>query len=263
MYLSLTSSVVTVIQSSYLPSALCFLTRQPSFETIQFALELAQNLSFIDVFIIADDSNYTNPLMMSSTVRFLQFNETLPIHFGFQQSNIFGSNKLCSAWDKALYYFSRQSTDHSFVWFIEEDVFIPSIQAFLSLHELYSSSSDLVTPNIEYNTDGNLNNWYHWPLAPGTFMLPWAHSMVCAMGCSRRLLSSVNEYAQWRGHLTFLEFFFHTLAIHDNRMKVVTPFELNTIVYRYNYKLEEIQAKPYNWWHPLKDFNQQRSWRNW
>jgi hypothetical protein len=258
----LTSSVVTISQSSYSPSALCFLTQRPSFDTIQFALELAQNLSFIDVFIIVDDNNYTNPLLISSTVRFLQFNETVLMYYGFHRANFAGVCKPCSAWDKALYYFSRQSTHHSFVWFIEEDVFIPSITAFLSLHKFYSSSYDLVTPDIEYNTNGNLDSWFHWPLAPGTFILPWAHGMVCAMGCSRRLLSAVNEYVQWQGQLAFIEFFFHTSAIHDNQMKVVTPVELNPIVYRYDYPFEQIQAKPYSWWHPLKNVNQQREWRS-
>jgi hypothetical protein len=257
----LTSSVVTILKSSYSPSALCFLTGQPSFETIQFALELAQNLSFIDVFIIVDDNKYTNPLLISSTVRSLQFDETVLMHYGFQQANVVGVSKPCSAWDKALYYFSRQSTHHSFVWFIEDDVFIPSIKAFLSLHQLYSSSYDLVTPDIDINTNGNLGSW-HWPLVPGTFIIPWAKGMVSAVGCSRRLLSAVNEYARWRGHLTFIEFFFHTLAIHDNQMKVVIPVELNTVVYRYDYPFEQIQAKPYSWWHPLKNFNQQTEWRN-
>ncbi len=258
----LTSSVVTISESSYSPSALCFLTRRPSFDTIQFVLELAQNLSFIDVFIIVDDNNYNNPLLISSTVQFLQFNETVLMHYGFHRANIVGTRRPCSAWDKALYYFSRQSTHYSFVWFIEEDVFIPSITAFLSLHQLYSSSYDLVTPDIKYNINGDSASWYHWRLVPGAFILPWAHGLVCAMGCSRRLLSAVNEYVQWRGHLIFIEIFFHTLAIHDNQMKVVAPVELNALVFRYKYAFEQIQAKPYNWWHPLKNVNQQREWRN-
>jgi hypothetical protein len=257
----LTSSVVTDFQSSYSPSALCFLTRRPSFETIRFAFELAQNLSFIDVFIIVDDNNYTNPLLISSTVRFLQFNETVLRHYGFRGANIIGTGRPCSAWDKALYYFSRQSTHHSFVWFIEDDVFIPSIKAFLSLHRLYSSSYDIVTPPVAYNINGKTNYWF-WPTVPGTFVPPWANAMVCSIGCSRRLLSAVNEYAQWRGHLVFIEFIFHTLAIHDDQMKVVTPFELEPVVFRYKYALEHIKAKPYNWWHPIKNFNQQREWRN-
>ncbi|CAF3349038.1 unnamed protein product [Rotaria sp. Silwood2] len=257
------SPIINTIYSSHSRSALCFLTRQPSSETVEFALELAQNISSIDVFIIVDNNTVITLPILSSTVQFLQFNETICTKYGFQQANVFGSGKICSAWDKALYYFSRHSNHHSFVWFVEEDVFIPSIQAFLSLHELYSSSYDLVTADIEYNINGNLTSWYHWYLAPGTFVLPWAHGMVCAIGCSRRLLLAVNEYVQWRGHLIFIEFLFHTLSIQDNNMKVVTPLELDTIIYRNKYTFEQIQARPNNWWHPIKNFDQQREWRKW
>ncbi|CAF3743259.1 unnamed protein product [Rotaria socialis] len=44
-------------------------------------------------------------------------------------------------------------------------------------------------------------------------------------------------------------------------MKVVTPFELNTIKYRDKYTFEQIKSRPNNWWHPINNFNQQREWR--
>jgi hypothetical protein len=96
---------MNTLQSSHPLSALCFLTRQPASETVQFAIELAENISFIDVFIIVDDNTYTNLKMPSSTVRFLQFNETVCIKYGFQEAGVVGIGKSCSAWDKALYYF--------------------------------------------------------------------------------------------------------------------------------------------------------------
>ncbi|CAF3997439.1 unnamed protein product, partial [Rotaria sp. Silwood1] len=80
--------------------------------------------------------------------------------------------------------------------FVEEDIFIPSIQAFLSLHKLYSSSYDFVTADIEYNIKKNLTSWYPWYLALGTFVLPWSHEIVCAMDCRRSLSLTVNEYVQ-------------------------------------------------------------------
>jgi hypothetical protein len=45
-------------------------------------------------------------------------------------------------------------------------------------------------------------------------------------------------------------------------MKVITPYELNTIVYRTTYSFEQIQEKPNNWWHPIKSFERQDKWRN-
>jgi hypothetical protein len=256
-------SIKGTIYNSQSSSAICFLTRQPSAETIQFALQLAQRIpSSIDVFIVVDDNTVTLPLIASSTLRFLQFNETVSTNDGFQEVNTFGTGRKCSAWDKALYYFSKVSIHHSFVWFVEDDVFIPSVQAFISLHELYSSSYDLVTPGIMYNTDGHLDGWQHWPLAVEAFSLPWVAGMACAIGCSRRLLTLVDEYAQWRGQLAFLEFFFHTLAIQDSRMKIVAPPELITIVYSQEYTFEAAQARPNNWWHPMKNRTRQKEWRD-
>ena len=117
---------------------------------------------------------------------------------GFFKSNQLKSKQGCLAWDKALYFFTNVARDYSFVWFVESDVFIPSVQAFISLHELYSPSNDLVTADNVHNFDGRLKDWPHWYLALDTLPLPWAKSMVCAMGCSRRLLSAVDEYARWR-----------------------------------------------------------------
>ncbi len=170
----LISPIMNTLQASHLPSALCFLTRQPSSEIVQFAVELAKQIPFIDVFLLVDNNAYsTNLLNTSSPIQMLQFNETVCRKYGFQgANNIFGFGESCLAWDKALYYFSRQSTHHSFVWFVEEDVFIPSIQAFLSLHELYSLSYDLVTPSISYNVNGHLHSWPHWYAVPGQFVIP-------------------------------------------------------------------------------------------
>lgn len=255
----LVSPISSILNSR---SAVCFLTQQPSFETLKFSRELAQDVSSIDVFISVDNNSWIIPSTTLPNLRFLQINESICNKYHFKESGSFGSGKTCLAWDKALYYFSKHTTHHSFVWFLEEDVFIPSIQAFLALHDLYSSSHDLITSAIEYNINGDLSSWFHWYLAPGTFALPWAHSMVCAVGCSRRLLSAVNEYVKWRGHLTFVEFLFHTLAIQNN-MKIINPFELDTISYRRKYTYENIKARPNNWWHPVKNLTQHAEWRHW
>ena len=254
--------MINTVNSSSRSSAVCFLTRQPSLQVAQFASQLAQHIPHIEVFILADDDNASLPIPATSNVRLLQIDAALSIQNGFREANVFGTNKSSSAWDKAIYYFSEVSTQYPFVWFVEEDVFIPSVQAFLSLHELYSPAHDLVTTELYYNKNGNLNSWYHWPWAPGMFVLPWGRGMVCAVGCSRRLLSHVSEYARWRGELTFIEFLFHTIVIQDREMKMVTPTELNTILYRETFKFEQIKARPNNWWHPVKNLNLHDEWRN-
>ena len=245
-------------------SALCFLTTWPANETIDFALELADRATFIDVFIIVDD-NSTQPLpvLQSTAVEFLTFNDSVCTTSGFFKSNQLESKQGCLAWDKALYFFTNVARDYSFVWFVESDVFIPSVQAFISLHELYSPSNDLITADNVHNVDGRLEDWPHWYLALDTLPLPWAKSMVCAMGCSRRLLSVVEEYARRHGHIVYIELIFHTLALQHPEMKVVTPAELSTVVYRTDYAWEHITARPFNIWHPVKDLKQQPTWRRW
>ncbi|CAF4515049.1 unnamed protein product [Rotaria sp. Silwood1] len=184
-------------------SAICFLTRQSSPQMVEFAFELAQNIPSVDVFVIVDNSTHTTLPILSSMLRFLQFSDTICTKYGFQRANVADS--------------------------VEEDVFISSIQAFLSLHELYSSYYDFVTAEVEYNIHGNSTEWPRWRLASGTFILPWAHGMVCAMGY--------------------------------NHMRIVTPLELDTIVYRENYTFEQIQARPNNWWYSINNFDQQKEWR--
>ena len=262
--LVLVTPTLAVGSRPYSTSAVCFLTATPSHQIIRFARQLADasSSSSLDVFIVVDNSNFAAPIDDSTTVRFLQFNDTVCWEHGFSKSNWAGIGRDCSAWDKALYFFARVSVHHHFVWFIEEDVFIPSIQSFLSLHELYRTSADLVARGIEYNFDGRMGSWYHWPLAQETFSLPWTNSMVCAVGCSRRLLSAVDEYARWRGELAFIELLFPTLAFQSRQMKVVTPMELSAVVFRGSYNWEQIQRKPYDWLHPIKIQEIQRQWRD-
>ena len=242
-------------------SAISFLTWRPTFDTVEFIHHLARNLSTFDIFLVIDDDRHGTEHIDRSLVQILQFNETVCVQNGYIGANQFGTGKDCSAWDKALYFFSKHFVQHRFVWFIEEDVFLPSVEAFLAVHQLYSSSNDLIVPNVNYILNGSTKRWYHARRLVDAFVLPWSHGMVCAMGASRRLLSAVDEFVQWRGHLVFIEFLFHTLVLHDPQLKVVAPTELSSIVYRKYYSLLIVEKARNNWWHPVKDIAQQRQWR--
>ena len=258
----LTSSAHLVTAPSSSLSAVAFLTARPSLETIYFAQQLTGDISFIDVYVIIDDNNVSFSQWKSARLRFLQFNETVCNEFGFRRSNLAGIRRACSAWDKAIYFFARVSLQYRFVWFVEDDVFIPSTQAFLSLHHLYSSNNDLIAADIQYGPDGNLHGWFHTHLIANEFTLPWCNGIVSGVGLSRRLLSAADEYVRWRGHLPFIEFLFHILVVQDGQMKVVIPPELATIVYRTTYSFEKVLAAPNNWWHPVKLADQRFQWRH-
>lgn len=243
------------------PSAITFLTYRPSLETIRFALQLAQDIPSVDVHVVVDDNNFSFLQPNSSLLRFLLFNETVCNQSDFHGSNIAGIKRACSAWDKALYFFARIALHYRFVWFIEDDVFIPSTRAFLAIHQLYSSTNDLVIPAVQYILDGNIRRWDHAHLLANEFPLPWLKGMVAGVGLSRRLLSAVDEHVRWRGHLPFIEFLFPILAFRDEQMKIVSPPELAKIVYRTSYSFEQILAAPNDWWHPVKIVDQRQQWR--
>ncbi|CAF2094040.1 unnamed protein product [Rotaria magnacalcarata] len=196
----------------------------------------------------------------SSKVHYIQLNETICSKYGFLGASQ-PDKKTCSAWDKALYYFSKLNTYHKFVWFVESDVLIPSSRAFFALHELYSTWADLVSGANGVDVDGTLRSWALWQTAVDTFIPPWSFSMVSAVGCSRRLLSMINQYVAWRGQLPYIEVLFQTIAVQNAEIIRVTPFELSTIKYRIFFNLEQLEAKPNNWWHPVKNPRLKKIWR--
>jgi hypothetical protein len=244
-------------------SAVCFLTETPAFDTLRFAEKLTQSaIQYdMDVFIMID-VNYINAsgVNVSSDVRLLQISNQECIKYGYQNTiSLLPRWREITSWDKALLYFSELNKSYSFVWLIEKDVFIPSVQAFYSLHELYSHTSDLIIPHNEINLLADSSYW-HWRMAVGKFIPPWSCSMANAVGFSRRMLIAMDEFIQWLGEIPFHEFFFNTLAMQSN-MTTVVPTELDTIVFQRVHTLDDVQNQPNNFWHPVKDLKKQQNWR--
>jgi hypothetical protein len=236
-------------------SALCFLTSKPTSETLQFAQKLAQHSKQygLDIFIMIDDNKFNiSNITTSSQLRLLQIPNNDCIQYGYQKTiSLFNNWRIVTSWDKALLYFSLLNQDYSFVWLIEDDVFIPTVEAFFSLHQLYSNTSDLIIPRNGINLYGDTSNW-HWHLIVGKFIPPWSSSMVNAVGLSRRMLLAIDNYVQWLGEVPFHEFFFHTLAIQLN-FTMVAPTELSTLVYGIYHSSEKVLKQPNNLWHPMKE----------
>ena len=243
-------------------TAVCFLTRQPTIQTIGFAQKLIRNANEddLDVFIAIDDNAFNiTSLNISTSLRFVQISNEQCNRTGFRETMFVIIGVPINAWDKALFYFILLSRSYAFVWLIEEDVFIPSTRAFLALHRLYSNNTDLVIPSNRLNKLGDVNYW-HWWHAPGKFLPPWASSMANVAGLSRRMLHAIHDYVRWRGFLPYHEYSFNTLALHLN-LTIVTPIELSTLVYRMNYTFYDIKRQPNNLFHPVKDLHLQNTWR--
>ena len=245
-------------------TAVAFVVRQIEPDVMSFAQSLADDGSNynIDVYMLVDIRNTSVTSIRSiSTIRIVDVSPSDTRQHGYQNMIIPRlSRNGVSAWDKAFFYFNVLHRDHAFLWLIEDDVFIASTRAFLALHSLYSGNSDLiVAENIE-NRVGNIDSWWWWYQAVGLFFPPWSHSMVNVVGLSRRTLDKVDELARWRGEAAFHEFFFNTLAIHEN-LTVRTPLEMDTLTWRYDHKYEEVVRRPNNLRHPVKDLRIHDSWR--
>jgi hypothetical protein len=114
--------------------ALCFLTRQPNPNLIEFAQNIHQHVSALhgNVFIIIDDDTYDDKTIPFNGIHFVHVNKDECIEHGFRNSNLVYTNEflipsdqeplktLVIAWDKALYYFCRLNTQFEFVWFVED-----------------------------------------------------------------------------------------------------------------------------------------------
>ena len=109
----------------------------------------------------------------------------------------------------------------------------------------------MICQKNDENLYGDTSTW-KWADVVGKFSPPWYHSMVCAIGCSRRLLDAIANYVQQKRSIPFIEYMFNTIAM-QNRLKVVNPPELNTILFRENWTMEHIRQRPSNWFHPIKD----------
>ncbi len=171
-------------------------------------------------------------------------------------------NKEVVALDKALYYFCELENVHEYVWLIEDDVFIPSVEAMIKL-DRKCGPNDLCTTSHKCKTD-DVMDW-HWPHITeeiGEHLnKPWFYSMSCAIRISRYLLTTISDYVRETETLFFNEVIFNTLANIQN-MSVFTPTELRSVVWRGEFGLDDFLMLPNNLFHPLKNIDQHTAIRS-
>lgn len=230
-------------------TAIAFLTNNPHKKTLSFAEQIGDETDF-DVFIIDDT---LHPIIKSSNYEVVQIAESHCKNSGYINSNISLGvthiNKNPIAYDKFLLYFCCMNKKYNFVWVFEDDVFIPSPQTIVKLHES-NSIYDLVTPNNFQKTD-TAPDW-HWPHIFNKHEPPYFYSMVCAAGFSKEMLSAVSEYVKLNKSLFYIEAMFNTLAFH-NDLLVSTPRELKSVVYKGEWSLDDFVLLPDSVFHPLKN----------
>jgi hypothetical protein len=241
-------------------SAICLLCIEPDPCHVKFLERISGEYTKI---MLCDRSTngYT-----SDIIQFINIDDNVCYNEGYTNMN-YWVPKNPSAWDKAMYYFCKIDPSYDYVWFLEDDVFVSSIQAISNMDKNYSEGDLLCKENI-INLDGHTDGWTHWAQVLDRHPLPWYISMICACRVSKSLLQKIKEYVDNNHRLFFLEIMLNTIAMH-NGLTVVNPIELQKImassevgkrVRRYKHgKYTWVQqsidnVQPDYFYHPMKDF---------
>ena len=197
------------------------------------------------IFIVIDSNECSLPA--TSYVTFIRMNDEFCRGKGFFNANqVF--HKTPTAWDKALLYFTMIETGYKHVWFVEEDVFVPTTTILKQISVKYPTADLLVSDHSARIID---SSWSWWPVCDdGVIDPPHYHAMVCAIRVSRQLLQVVSSYVKEKKKLVFIEVMFNTLAA-INKMRVETPIELSRVVHRHDWDESKLDTK--HLIHPVKD----------
>jgi hypothetical protein len=152
-----------------------------------------------------------------------------------------------SAWDKVILYFCENNTQPEYVWFVEEDVFVPRADIFKELDQRYPTTDLVTKQHVKDTDDPSFEFWYD---GDGKMERPFYRSLVCATRVSRRLFDKVKELHDTKHTLCFIEIIFSTLAVKHNFSIEQAP-ELQSIIFRHTWTEETVT--PNGLFHPVKD----------
>ena len=231
--------------------ALCLLTVNPN----EIYLDFLDNFDNYDVYVFIDNNsiNINDFEIKHPTIHFMQIKDEKCIEEGYWESSYIIPKKTIS-WDKALYYFSKINTSYIYVWFIEDDVYIPNQESLTKIDNKYSS--DLICNKFDTNSDGK-EGW-HWGQAEPYFELPWAGGLQCICRLSNRLLSRIKDFVDKHKKLTFIEVLFTTLVL-QNDYSYICPDEFINIDCCKTHNISEID--PSGIYHPIKNIENHKSLR--
>jgi hypothetical protein len=235
-------------------NAIVFLTVRPNMQLIRFAEKF--NGSIITPYICIDDSNYN---VSSMTVNTIKYSYSECMSRGFKNlilpSTLKNQKRPC-AWDKAFYHFCIKDTSYDNVYFIEDDVFIPFPITIFNIDKKYPFADLLCESHTirKYN-----DNWPHWNSITKYFDVPLYHSMVCACRVSKRMLYIVSCFAKINKTLLYHECFLNTLAAKYN-LRIKTPDEFKSVTWNNKWELKDIKINQL--YHPVKDYNSHKIFRN-
>jgi hypothetical protein len=229
--------------------AIVFLTRNPHTLMFEFAEKLISHE--YDVYFSINSIDYVPPKNISEKINILQISSDESEQAGYKGGTLLIPDGGASAWCKAIYYFCElNTTSYDAIWFIEDDVFIPSVHTLKNLDTLYPSHSSDVLSTDYIKTEVDSNHW-HYQLNKGLIDLPWAGGMVMAIRVSLRLIREIKLLTRKNKKLLMAELLFHTVAIHHGFNIVVAP-ELKWLVTSKIWDDNEIHEN--GLFHPIKSY---------
>lgn len=236
---------------------ICLLSVKPCIKTYNFFKSIKENTKY-DVYIVIDDNNYNIP-NYDGVIKIIKINNKECEDNGFKSTVLWLNNKACSR-DKALYYFTKESIDYNYIWFLEEDVFIPNIYTIENIDKKYESNHYDLLVNGHDIVNEKKKDW-HWKQVNSQIKInpPYSRSMISAIRCSKVLLNCIKDYAKTYNNLFLDEVLFNTLAMHNN-LQILCIGELSTIQWRTFWKASDILNT--NLYHPIKNIDSQYSYRN-
>jgi len=249
------SNIESFTNNNILNNAIALLTIRPKKIWLDFLNKFTNNY---DIYIFIDDNNFdlTSFINEYENLHFIQIDDDESIKYGYSNSSyIIKSGPI--AWDKALYYFTIKSKiNYNYVWFIEDDVFIYSLDIIRKIDN-DNENIDLICKSCDMN-DGT-NPWYHWEQARDTLSEPWYNSLVCICRLSNKLLKKINDYVNKYGKLVFIEVLFTTIA-KNNNLNTSTPKELSKIEFAKDWNINNLEMIYI--YHPFKNIDNHEYIRN-
>jgi len=244
-------------------SIICFLTVNPGKLFYHFVKQIPNPER---IYICIDDNNHEIP-GYDDEIKLIKINDEECVKNGFQ--NTHSKIRGATSREKALYYFCTVDIDFNHIWFIEDDVFIPTVTTIDYLDNKYPRSDLLCAENFVVNTQSDVekSSWNMWDnySIKTRYPLPWGKSMICAIRCSKKLLDCIQDYARKYGELFMCEILFNTTALHNN-LTILPIDELSGVVWRQKWKKHDNppvgtfdggSLKPTHLYHPVKSISEQ------
>lgn len=239
-------------------TAIVFLSRSARYESLTTDLQdeyiknylIHESKNEIDFFTVSDceiTDNYISMICVSENSYSEKFEN-------YKNSTLGNShiNKKQTALDKALFLFCEYFTSYDYVWLIEDDVFLPSIESLLMLNKKCGTNDFCVPAHNEKKDE--IMDW-NWPNIIGKIDRPWFYSMTCAARFSRKMLECIKIYSEKNKSLFFHEVMFNTIA-EKNNLSVCCPDELKTICWMADWTFDDFYNLSGFIFHPVKNFEQ-------